>query len=231
MSRCGKCQFLFSVHQPPLSVCPRCGADQAASDEAEPWSSIARLTDLAEVGYFADILENEGITTRVRQHDEFSALDGSWRAIFIVQVPSERSSQAARFLGEVHEQTTDETVDSDGEPAPLTTASTDHGRTTMAAAWWKPVVFVLIASGLFSIVRQVGRGAPEKPLPGPSLWDALLETDQVFASDANPNDRGRRLVTDRRSRTIWLHEDTDGDGRSDRVRCFREGRLVREVAR
>jgi hypothetical protein len=231
MSRCVKCQQPFPAHQPPPSFCPRCGAERIADDDQDRWTSIARLTDLAEVGYFSDVLESEGFTPRVRQHNEFSAVDGSWKTIFIVQVPPQQSGEAAQHLRLALEQTTDEADQAGDDRALSGEASSGEKSANPWASLWKPVVFVLIASGVVYSMRHVDRGPRQPPRPGTSLWDTLIETDQVFASDSGNQHPNRRLVADRRTRTIWLYEDINGDGRADRVRGYREGRLVRELAR
>jgi hypothetical protein len=231
MSQCGKCHHLFAADQAPPTLCPRCGAEQTTDDASRQWVSIARLTNLAEVGYFADVLESEGFTTRVRQHNEFSALDGSWRTLFIVQVPPDQGTEAAEHLRQTLEQTADETPRPDAKGFFPGSLSAGEEGSPASTSLWKPVVVVLIASGLFYGARHFDRQVPEKPRPGPSLWDVLTESDQVFTSNEAFGRANYRLVTDRRSRTVWLQEDTDGDGQMDRIRCFRAGEMVRELAR
>jgi hypothetical protein len=241
MARCQKCQHRFSAQERLPSICPRCGASRESAapagdrsletgGEPDAWVSIARLTNLAEVGYFADVLEGEGIPTQVTQHQEFNALDGSWQMLFVLQVPALQAVEAARRLHQAVDQSADDAADSQAGGGLLGALARQHKYVT-TSAFWKPMVFVLIAGGLFYTTRHVPRLGANPPRPRPSLWDALIETDQAFHGEAAPGQPARRLVPDPQSRTVWLYEDFNGDGRADRARCFREGHLIRELNR
>jgi hypothetical protein len=226
MSRCEKCQYPFSDGEPPPSFCPRCGTERSVGQGEGQWVSIARLSDLAEVGYFADVLESDGIATRVRQHDEFSAVDGSWKSIFILQVTPDCSSKAARQLREVLDRTSDDPQEVGAEGAVVDRLSLDDPSDAGTTALWKPVVLILIAGSLFYTTRSVNRADRKHPPSSSALWDALTESDRVLSTGTAPGQPGSRLLIDRRSRTVLLQEDFNGDGRSDRTRCFRDGELV-----
>lgn len=231
MSKCNNCQHRFSVHAPLPAFCPRCGTEVSAGGDSR-WVSIARLTNLAEVGYFADTLEAEGITTQVRQHNEFSALHGTWQTVFVLQVPARHGSQAAQRLRRDVEQTAEEEAVAVGNHTSSGALLSEQHSVSSVAAIWKPVVFVLLAGGLFCTTRQVDRGRPNRlPQDVTPLWEALTETSRILTSDVRPGQPSSRLLTDPRSRTIWLQDDVDGDGRFDRVRCFREGKLNGQVGR
>ncbi|MFV2067871.1 MAG: hypothetical protein ACC645_12925 [Pirellulales bacterium] len=97
-----------------MAHCPRCGHDLSAIDaggglrsqvespeQAErDWVPVARITGLAEAGFLEDLLQDRQIPSRVRQWDDFSALDGSWSTIYIMQVPAEHAGPATAAIGE-----------------------------------------------------------------------------------------------------------------------------------
>ncbi|MEK6235954.1 MAG: hypothetical protein N2C14_14700, partial [Planctomycetales bacterium] len=66
--------------------------------------------------------------------------------------------------------------------------------------------------------RQAVSSKTQDPETPSDLWNALAEKDQP---------RGRRTVRfNRETGTVRLTEDLDGDGRADRWREFRDGRLI-----
>ena len=225
MPSCQHCRFEFPAHQTPTSTCPRCGQALAESEVGQDWTSIARLTNLAEVGYFADALETRGMPTKVRQHNEYSALDGTWRSTFILQVPQTDGVAAAELIEHELAQSADEAEDWD-----LARAAGDSGPPSFPAAPWKSLAMVLVASGLAYCAGHSGADQLPPRLQ-PSLWQALRESSSPLVTNGPPGTPRQRISFDPATGSILLEDDFDGDGRFDRLRQFQEGRLVRELAR
>lgn len=230
MMRCQNCKYRFSVHEVLPDQCPRCGMEWRRGEQDAPWASIARLTNLAEVGYFADILESCGIPTQVRQHNEFSAVDGTWQSIYVLRVPKGSATHAAQSVREELERTSDDPSHG-ADPGHGGHGPTGGRGFVSTMTHWKPVVFALLAGGLFYTTRHVGPVPQKSPNNVSSLWKVLSNTDRVFVTEKRDGAMRSRLVTDRQSGTVWLEDDLDGDGHFDRLRCFREGRLVGEINR
>ena len=229
MPSCQHCRFEFPALQTPISTCPRCGQSLAESEGRQNWTSIARLTNLAEVGYFADALETRGMPTKVRQHNEYSALDGTWRSTFILQVPQTDGAAAAELMEHELAQSQDEVEDWE-----FTRAAGENGTPSFPAAPWKSLALVLVASGLaycagHSGVDQLHGQRP--PRLQPSLWQALRESSGPLVTNGPPGKPCRRISFDPATGSVFLEDDFDGDGRFDRLRQFQEGRLVGELAR
>ena len=242
MTRCPQCRHELSPVQPPPPICPRCGADLSPDDAAYPWVSVARLTDLAEVGYFADLIEADGVSTHIIQHNEFSALDGSSQTVFLLQVPSQDSSATVEKIKRELQQTDSvedqpETPPRAGflEPRPPVDFSVpppaDFPETpTGGVSVWRPVVLVLMAGGLVYLAGRAGLDRPKRPVPsGQPLWKVLSESNAPLVEQAPSGQPTRRLRHDAASGTIILEVDLDGDGHFDWERHFREGELVQQV--
>src|SRR4051812_1637634 len=74
--------------------CPNCGG-AITSHELIPWTSVARVANLAEAGFLADELVGLGIEARIHQSDDFNALNDRWTPLYLIQVPSELADEAA----------------------------------------------------------------------------------------------------------------------------------------
>ena len=213
MTRCLRCDYALPLEGPRPQFCPHCGGDW--TDEAAPadWVPIARITNLAEVGYFADRLDAMNVETDIVQHDEFSAVDGSWSSRFILRVRPEHTAAATELLrremGGARRQWAGE---NDPDPAAKPLAS---------AASWTPLVLVLMAGGLaYCAGRNSALPWTAHVDAASSLSAALCESTAPLTSSPAPGQPGRRLRFDPASHSVLLEEDFDGDGSYERRRQF-----------
>lgn len=224
MSRCPGCRYELPVQLVSSESCPRCGIVFAALVKTPKWISIARLANLAEVGYYADQIEARHIHTNVIQHNDFNALDGSWQTIFVLQVPEEHAASTTEWLQSEIARCEEDASEWDQN------SITDEDCNLTTASVWKPLALVLVASGL---AYCAGRGGMDQPPVAPSrqtLWHTLSRSKGVMINESPLDKPRRRLWFDAPSRMMVLEEDIDGDGRFDRQRRFRDGHLVREFA-
>jgi hypothetical protein len=253
--RCEQCGSDLAAQLTAARFCPHCGLPLDNSADAAPWGVIARFVSLAEVGYFADVLEGLGVAAHVRQHHEFSAMDGSWRTLYLLEVPRTQSMAAiAALKSELEGMGLDE---ADAAPSDNFADAADrpsHGRI------WKPVVFVLVASSLAYCVGQesavrrqaapprvpasskemVGgavagrtRGAKADDKPAQSqetLWESIRSLPAPLASEPEPGGPRHRLRYEKQDNTVVLEEDRDGDGLYDFARRFRGEPIVGQTA-
>ncbi len=103
MTQCTRCGRRFPL---PLSnssqkenVCPECEVT-SKSGHTTRWKPIARLSNLAEAGFYADFLEGEGYAARVHHRNDYSALDSTWQSSFELQVAEDQVKQAFAALQE-----------------------------------------------------------------------------------------------------------------------------------
>jgi hypothetical protein len=222
MKLCPHCRTEVAAPLHASFRCPGCGR-LLADEEVSRWTSIARLANLAETGYFADLLQGGGVPTNVVHHSEFDALEGHWRTIYLLQVPEDRATLAADTLKR-------ELAVGDEDDGAWRGGNHEAARRGPTSVW-KPVVIILVAGGL---AYCAGRSGVDRPPPArpthDEFWTAFgdLPAESVF----NSHDDGvaRKLTIDREARTVFLEEDYDGDGRWDRLRMFREGALVSDTA-
>lgn len=227
----------------PARYCARCGADVRGAD-AERWVPVARVTNLAELGYFEDRLLDAGIEPRLVDDDNFDALHGVWRGSYAIWVRAKDAAEAADLIET-------ELESGDSEPAHREwTALAGHAaavsRATPAGSeWmgtnrlgrngsWPPLVACLIAGGLVYWGGHALVAALRQPAEAgrhSDLARVLQLLDRPLATDAD--DGGPRVVlrNDRARRSIWLEEDRDGDGRADARLQFRDGRLLESQPR
>jgi hypothetical protein len=103
MTQCTRCGRRFSWSQPDSSreeaICSQCGAAPTTSHPTQ-WKPIARLSNLAEAGFYADFLEGEGYVARVHHRNDYSALDSTWESSFELQVAEDQVKQAFAALQE-----------------------------------------------------------------------------------------------------------------------------------
>ena|GEM_PF-5735181 len=178
------------------------------------WVALARVTSLAEAGFLADLLDAEQLPSRVRQQDEFNALGGAWESVYILQTTPDASERAARLLLDAvsHDAGELETA----EQVPRWSDDLPPAR-----RGWLPVVLSLLASGLVVYAWR----SPDRPPAAVhdeelTLWQAIVESNVPLVSERIAGQPTRRLHYDAAGRTVWLEEDLDGDGRSDRIRAF-----------
>lgn len=212
-----------------MKLCPHCHTEistpAAPEEEALRWTSIARLTNLAETGYLADLISADDLPTNILQHSEFDAVEGAWRTIYLLQVPEDKAAEAAESLKrelELAEEEVGAAWSRDGAAAERRAAGVS----------WKPVVLILVAGGL---AFYAGRfGLDRRPPPARPAQDELdsamndLPPGIEFRSDAGGV--RRRLTFDREKRAVLLEEDTDQDGRWDQIHMYCKGVRVTKTA-
>lgn len=206
--------------------CRRCAPGGGDLDGAPQWVSIARVSNLAEVGYFADLLAGEEIESLVHQRDDFDAVHERWQRTFVLQVPDSDVPRAAAVIeSEVSQADAgNENYDVDSQ----SDSQSDHEAATTAP--WKPIVLLLLVGGLTYSVTHAPRIVPAAPRENQGaapLWQALSE----FKDDLNtgPETLPRRELRYEplRERHV-LDEDFEGDGIIDRRGEYIRGRLVYE---
>jgi hypothetical protein len=224
MKLCPHCRTeIAAASRDPFS-CPGCGR-RLVAEEATRWTSIARLTNLAETGYFADLIQAEEVPTNIVQHSEFDAVDGAWRTIYLLQVPEDEAAAAAESLKRELALAEEEA----GRSWPRDDAGAER---RAAGGSWKPVVLILVAGGLAFYAGRFGvdrRPPPARPAQD-ELDRALGDLPPGVSFRSEDGGVRRRLTFDRDSRAVFLEEDFDQDGRWDRLRMYRQGELVTDTA-
>ena len=203
MRFCPQCQQELSIHDGVPAFCPKCGAD--VHEGASRWTTVAKMNNLAEIGYFADLLESRNITTDVLQHNDFNALDGVWRAQYGLRVSRRDAAEAAQILKQEISPEDEEGVEA-GAQFPRFRGS---------------LALLAVVGG---IAYCVGRGTAVDIRPAPQnvapLWEALSESDAPLTSEPRGNLPRRRLRYEPESGHIVLEDDLDADGHFDRARRF-----------
>jgi len=240
MINCPQCSHRFSgdTSQPPTH-CPECGA--ALPHEPTQWVPVARLADLAESGYFSELLRQRGINVRVHESDEFSALLGRWEAVFVLQSPRDDAQRAIDLVREELESgradTPEQVADAVESESYYQTTSADDDvlewpgaeQTMHGSHLWKSVALVLVAGGIaYGVGHSTAlREAADVPSEDRDmLWQALSKPGETFVTEGPPGVRRYRLRYDVPSDQIHMEEDTDGDGRYDKQQVFDRGRLI-----
>lgn len=236
MPTCHHCRKTFDATEDRQSaVCPYC---RAVVDPEQPteWVAVARCASVAEAGYLANVLSAEGIETHIEQHDSFSAIDGSWVSVFLLQTPAADAEHAADRIREQiardesepsYAQTSGPPVDSYGRastaaPGPMDQEESQLGPTTTD---WRPLALILFAGAAIFVIGFQFREARihrATPSDGQTMLRALEKIDRPFVSQPRPGDTRRfRLLFDRRRRVWYLELDRNGDGRYEERRSFR----------
>jgi hypothetical protein len=174
-----------------------------ASDSS--WTVVARMGNLAEVGYFADILEAQDIATRVHHRHEFSALDGIWETFYELQVPGELAESA---VGTLRQELTHE--DDGGHDDFLASQAT---RPPM----FRPLLWAAVAGGIAYWAGRSGVGMlPLPPDPPDTLWHVVSES-APFWSEPRDGEPRRCLRFDEQTSSMVVEEHFDADGIPERL--------------
>ena len=244
MIQCPNCSHRFDTdpHHPPTH-CPNCQS-RLRAERASDWTPIARLSNLADSGYFSDLIAAQEIDVQVKEVDEFNALLGLWEATFVLQVPRDDARRAAELMNQHLEASGDSqqdkrgSHDSFGQNTHETSETTSPGphevmwpepSATAVTPIWKSVVLVLVAGGLaYGLGRTAGRRDVEAvpKADHDRLWQVLSRPGETWVNDSLPGRPKYRLHCEPGSDRIVLDEDMDGDGRYERRRQFERGRLV-----
>jgi len=245
MSQCPSCGEPVERFQ---EACPVCSLpldlssdpfQDPASDEApfvdnDSMVTVARFTNAAEAGYFAEELtHHSGIHTLLRSDKTFNALNGYWSQRFDLLVAEADLDEAKATLRQLIEQTgSSETLcedhaasltPQDESPPPYEGFQTEPDRSEYgpeeSRIHWIPIVLTLTAGTVaFWAARRIPDGAGDGRPPAPArfstteLWNRL-STEPIPWRQALPNGRGiRELHFDSDRQRAVLREDADGDG-------------------
>ncbi len=244
MIRCPQCGSEFEgiperrpgVSQADVVICPHCSAE-CSRDGGEPEGiassmvPVARFTNLAELGFFEELLSDNHVEMAVREINEFDAIHGQWNRRYILSVHEEDVSRAAELMQ--NQMGADDAHLATGEAVAYAEAFTsgawdsetsptydqlDNDLVLDPAKLWVPVALVVLSGGL-ALWAMTSDPTPDVP-QGKKLWDALSESNEPLQTLPGPGGETRRLKYDSRKRAFILQEDTDGDQRIDRERVF-----------
>jgi hypothetical protein len=222
MLTCHHCRHEFDAPEAgATAICPHCRSEVRAPEEAS-WVSVVRTVNLAEAGYLANELEMGGFCARIKQHDSFSALDGSWTSLFLIQVPDDVAQESADHL-----RTYLEEADFSGSAAALADAADGSHR---GGPVWRPLALMVVAGVAVLFIGQRMRElrARQHEPSRAGLLTALEQIDRPFVSVEPGKGKGRfRLLFSRHAQLWRLQEDMNGDGRYDREWMFREHATAR----
>ncbi|MBX3414651.1 MAG: hypothetical protein KF708_18330 [Pirellulales bacterium] len=206
-------------------TCPHCGEELTSEAATDTMRTVARVSNLAEVGYFEEVLQAAGIETKILEHDDYNAVSGDWSRTYVLRVDQQRADEAVTLLERALAATTD--VDDTERIRPANTP----GRFTSAG-------IIALLGGAFLVLLYIGADhrrdllegvrLPEEQAAGPrpALWRALAEEQTPLSSPLDGKRPRRRIYYDQEGDIILLEEDRDGDGRIDRTRGFRGAGVV-----
>lgn len=207
-------------------MCPYCGEELTGDAVDDSMRSVARISSLAEVGYFENVLHDAGIDAEVQEHEDFNAIGGEWSRTYVLRVAAARADEAVQLLEEALTSTSEP-----DEPSLFT-------RHADSSQWVAAGVFGLLVCGLMFLLVAAGDNRAAWPWkdderlkdsaagPAPALWRALAE-DKTPLTDAREGKLARRkLYYDEHRDVLLLEEDFDGDGRIDRTRGFRGAGVI-----
>ncbi len=216
MITCQECRNEFWPSQHGDAIrCPRCWAEVKAESPQGMWTAVARTTNLAEAGYLTNDLVANGHEARIEQHDSFSAIDGNWQSIFLVQVPT---SSAEAATERVRLSLAEEDHPTDAEAIQF---ESEHEPTVI----WRPLALMAVAGvAIFFVGYRMRELRAPQPQPGPTptLLRTLEKINRPMLTERRPGERGYRIRFEPGPRRWHLEEDIDGDGSYDRAAVFVE---------
>jgi len=186
----------------------------------DDWSPIARLTNLADAGFFEQVLDEADVPVRIDMRDDFNALAGHWQPIYVIQVPKESASQAIELVqGRLQEDS--DSIDVDQAIGGEAPAASESGGWPL----WRPFALMLVAAGLvyFAVRAQLPRAGRAAPRERDPVWDVLAESAEELSS------KHRVVRYDPDDDVLIVIDDLDGDGHMDLRREYSDGELVREL--
>ncbi len=220
MSWCPECetQVVLRDESGP-GICPHCGVGLVSSPDSD-WISVARLMSLAEAGYFADILADHGVQAQTRLAHDFSAVDGRWESVYVLQVrEAEAELAAARIQAALGKE--------DDLAHPEHDADEDSPALPVI---WRPLALMVMAVAVAYLAgRGVWnlRGAEPARAPSDRLWDTMMQIDRPFVSPPGRDGVRYRFRIDRTANAVILEQDRDADGLYESVRRFRQNAETR----
>jgi len=229
MHRCPQCGRRLRLVD---DLCPDCSAPSESefsqSDEAplsvddklsvahKPGVTIARLSNGAEAGYFADELSRAtGIEVEVVARERFDGVHAVWSIDYVLMAPHEGAERAAQMLQKL--------VDHSDDREDCTADESPGGETSTAV--WAPLLLTLAAGSIacwgVERIDQRPRVRPaalvdRDPRQAPDLWHLLGATPGVWVQKSPDGKQTRELRLDPEHQTAVLREDQNGDGAFDR---------------
>jgi hypothetical protein len=196
------------------TTCPSCGGS-VQSKTMNPWTDVARVTNLAEAGFLTDELTGLEIDARIYQLEEFSALTDRWATVYLIRVPAEAAREAA---GYIRRHLADE---SDELEAPAVGFRFSSECQTIDPLFWRPVALVVLAGvASFLAGQRFSDQKVERRPPRGSLSAAVGAIGRPFVSEPEAGQPRYRLSLDRRHDSWFLDADRDGDGIYDSRQKF-----------
>jgi hypothetical protein len=175
---------------------------------------VARIGNLAEAGFLADELVGLGINARIHQLDDFNALNDRWTSLYLIQVPSEHSDEAATQIQRHRDDDVRSRGEDQSDPLPLS------GQ-LMNPRFWRPVALILL-TGIASFVvgqRLSGQNAA-RSLASNSLPSTANRIGRPFVTEPVAGKPRYRLSFNSRKQAWSLETDRDNDGLYDTRRQF-----------
>ncbi|MEX1224837.1 MAG: hypothetical protein WEA31_09845, partial [Pirellulales bacterium] len=230
MNTCPNCDQSYDLAEDrPARFCPWCGADMPLVD-GESWTTLLRLSSSAEAGFLAEQLERRSIETRLAQHDEFSAIDGTWQVRYLLLVHEEDAVEAARQIKHVLDAPESESVMR--EQGQLDGAQFDMGAEVAdlpsgGLPWWAwaGVVLGALAVGGYFFDRQPADPPPPEP-SNDEFLEALRVNGGRWVRPRTETTPAMSFYFDQRNHMWVLDEDLNGDQVPERRRKFQRGELV-----
>jgi hypothetical protein len=246
MPLCPECQQWYEVSR-AAAGCPRCtalasGSAPAANQQGE-LPPLARFRNWAEAGFFEDLLHSHGIAAQLEPHEQFDAVGGHWGHQLLLRVPAADFDRARALVqGELDEGAeespargsylADDVYDADREQA-VGSGAVRRERVDEGPPLWKPLAVVLVAGGLAYLGTHGLRWARPRPpaaldarpaARSSDLWRYLTDHGGMWERVAGDGAVHARMWHDRRSGTLHIEEDRDGDGDFERDLQFELGR-------
>ena len=215
MTSCPHCRNDHSSNTYPDARCPHCNWTPA---EDRAWVAVARMTSLAEAGFFADALDAHGYPSRIFHRQDFNALDGYWESYYELAAQRDDSAAAIDVLRQ--------------ELAAMGTDASEEGPERIARRYpamhgsprlmhvFTPLICAALAGGLAYWVGRSGLRFTDRFEPSATLWHVVAESPPFWSEPRRGYPR-RCLRFDVVSQSVLLDEDYDGDGIVDHQRQFR----------
>jgi hypothetical protein len=178
------------------------------------WTSIARITNLAEAGFLTDELVGSGIEARIHQLDDFNALIDRWTSLYLIQVASGDVDQAAARIQRYRDEDVRNDPDDESQQQPLSGLIMDP-------QFWRPVALIMLASiASFVVGQRLSGQNGGRPMASNSLPSKVNQIGRPFVTEPAAGQPRYRLSFDSRQKAWSLDIDRDNDGRYDSRQQF-----------
>ncbi len=188
---------------------PEARPDVHGGDLELNWQPIARVRNLAEAGFLADLLAADDIDSLVRETQDFDAVHAIWRQWFTVYVNEVAQSRAVEIARQ----------EAEAAHADLACAADEDWPNDSLPRPWKSASLIVLAAtlGWLGATTHISRHGVDEARRDDVLWRMLMDCDSPLVSDHPPGERRMRLTPRPPDVLIW-ELDADGDGRFDKRR-------------